>query len=411
MFASVSGARTKQAIVAFADRNESNLPVWFEADLHLQTVVWRGYYHPATQTMYSVEAKMNTRSIDLRQKRQRVRCGNGSAFSDYKGAAMRGLLVALFVVLCSGISFAQDTTATILGNVTDSTGAAVPKADVTVTNVETNVATALQTNETGTYTAPQLNPGTYSVTIKMMGFRTASIPNLAIAAGDRRRVDASLEVGANTETIEITTQAPVLQTDSSTVASNVTERAVQDLPLNGRNFINLVQIIPGATEASPNSINSGTRPDDRRPSSSVSINGQSEVLNDQLVDGLDNNERVIGTIGVRPAIDSIQEVRIVTNTFSADGGRAGGGLINVITKSGTNTFHGTLYDFFRNDALNANPYQFGAHNRKPELRQNQFGGSLGGPIFKDKAFFFGDAEFFRQIRGGLPSSLTVPSAV
>jgi hypothetical protein len=326
-----------------------------------------------------------------------------------RGQLARACLALLLAIGFCTAAVAQETTATILGNVTDPTGASVSKADVTVTSAETNVVTTVQTNDSGAFTVPQLNPGTYSVTIRMQGFRAASVPNLTIAAGDRRRVDASLALGANTETIEITTQAPVLQTESSTVGSSVTERAVQDLPLNGRNFINLVQLIPGAAEASPNSINSGTRPDDRRPSSSISINGQSEVLNDQLVDGLDNNERVIGTIGVRPAIDSIQEVRIVTNTFSADGGRAGGGLINVITKSGTNNFHGTLYDFFRNDALNAYAYQFGAHARKPELRQNQFGGSLGGPIFKDKAFFFGDAEFFRQIRGGLPSALTVPT--
>ena len=319
------------------------------------------------------------------------------------------LLTALQFVFTCHIAVAQDTTATILGNVTDPTGAEVPKAAVTVTNLETNVTVNTVTTDSGAYTVPNLNPGNYSVVVKMLGFQTASITNLTVSAGDRRRADATLAVGAASETVEITTVAPVLQTDTSSIGSNVSNRAVQDLPLNGRNFINLAQIIPGAAEGAPNSISSGTRPDDRRPTSSVSVNGQSEVLNDQLVDGLDNNERVIGTIGVRPAIDSIQEVRILTNTFSADGGRAGGALINVITKSGTNNFHGSLYEFFRNDKLNAYAYQFGAHAPKPRLRQNQFGGSLGGPIFKGKAFFYGDAEFFRQIRGGLPSSLTVPT--
>ncbi len=306
-------------------------------------------------------------------------------------------------------AFAQDTTATILGTVTDPTGASVANADVKVTNTETGIVVAVTTSDSGAYTVPQLNPGTYSVNIKVNGFQTANIPSLAVSAGDRRRADVALTIGAASETVEIMTTAPVLQTDASSIGSNVTQQAVQDLPLNGRNFISLAQIIPGATEGAPNSISSGTRPDDRRPTSSVSINGQSEVLNDQLVDGLDNNERVIGTIGVRPAIDSIQEVRILTNSFSADGGRAGGALINVITKSGTNSFHGSLYEFFRNDKLNAFAYQFGAHAAKPRLRQSQFGGSLGGPIFKNKAFFYGDAEFFRQIRGGLPSTLTVPT--
>jgi len=324
-------------------------------------------------------------------------------------------IVRMFLLLLCAVAgtfsvWAQDTTATILGNVTDPSGASVPKAQVTITNTQTNISVNTETTDSGAYTVPNLNPGTYSVTIKMSGFQTASLANLAVSAGDRRRADAALVVGATNETVEITTTAPVLQTDSSTIGSNVSQRSVQDLPLNGRNFINLVQITPGATEASPNSINSGTRPDDRRPSSSISMNGQSETLNDQMVDGLDNNERLIATIGVRPSIDSIQEVRVVTNTFSADIGRAAGAVVNVITKSGTNNFHGTLYEFFRNDKLNTYPYQFGAKNPvKPELRQNQFGGSLGGPIFKDKAFFHGDAEFFRQIKGGLPSSLVVPT--
>lgn len=327
-----------------------------------------------------------------------------------RGSALAAALL-LMLSLFSGTApcFAQDTTGTILGTVSDPSGASIINAEVTVTNTATNISNVLKTSESGAFTVPNLNPGTYSVTIKVPGFQSANLSNIQLSAGDRRRTDATLTVGGSNETVEITAAAPVLQTDASSIGSNVTERAVQDLPLNGRNFINLAQIIPGATEGAPNSISSGTRPDDRRPTSSVSINGQSEVLNDQLVDGLDNNERVIGTIGVRPAIDSIQEVRILTNSFSADGGRAGGALINVITKSGTNNFHGTLYEFFRNDKLNAFAYQYGAGRAKPRLRQNQFGGSLGGPIFKDKAFFYGDAEFFRLIRGSLPTQLTVPT--
>jgi hypothetical protein len=331
------------------------------------------------------------------------------AGSSNRFRTLQMFFTVIFFALGHSAVRAQDTTATILGNVTDSSGAAIPKAEVAVTNTQTNVPTVVSTTDSGAYNVPQLIPGTYSITIKMQGFQTANVANVQVSAGDHRRTDAALVVGGANETVEITAQAPVLQTDTSSIGSNVTQRSVQDLPLNGRNFINLVQITPGATEAGPNSINSGTRPDDRRPSSSISMNGQSETLNDQLVDGMDNNERVIATIGVRPSIDSIQEVRVVTNTFAADAGRSAGAVINVITKSGTNNFHGTLYEFLRNDALNAAPYQFGAHNPKPELRQNQFGGSLGGPIFKDKAFFHGDAEFFRLINGSLPSSLVVPS--
>ncbi|MGI4758132.1 MAG: TonB-dependent receptor domain-containing protein, partial [Janthinobacterium lividum] len=133
------------------------------------------------------------------------------------------------------------------------------------------------------------------------------------------------------------------------------------------------------------------------------------VINNNLIDGLDNNERFIGTIGVRPSIDAIAEVRVLTNNYTADTGRAAGAVINIVTKSGTNTFHGSLYEYFRNDKLNAYPFQFGAHNAKPPLKQNQFGGSLGGPIWKDHTFFFGDAEFFRRVDATLPSSTIVPT--
>jgi hypothetical protein len=328
-----------------------------------------------------------------------------------RGALALGLVAFSSYTVVGGVTaYAQDTTATIQGDIKDATGAAVPGASITITNTATNISNTVTSNGAGAYVVPQLIPGNYSVTIKMSGFQTTSMVDLAVSAGDHRRADATLAVGSIGDTVNVTAAAPVLQTDTSSVGSNVTQRSVQDLPLNGRNFINLVQITPGANEASPSSINSGTRPDDRRPSSSISMNGQSETLNDQLIDGIDNNERMIASIGVRPSIDAIQEVRIVTNTFSADTGRAAGAVVNVITKSGTNDFHGTAYEFLRNDKLDAQPFQFGSHNPNPELRQNQFGGSLGGPIFKNKAFFHGDAEFFRLIKGGLPSALPVPSA-
>lgn len=317
------------------------------------------------------------------------------------------------VMLClafTGQILAQTSTADILGNVTDPTGATLPKATVTLVNKDTNDAHTVQTTDAGAFTFTNLNPGRYKLTIAGAGFSTVNNNDIVVAAGDRRRVDTQMSVGGSLQTIDVNTSTPALQTDSSSVASTVTEQAVQDLPLNGRNFVQLTQIVPGANEGEPAGLSSGTRPDDRRASSSVSINGQSDIINDQMIDGMDNNERVIGTIGVRPSIDAIAEVRILTNSFSADSGRAAGAVINVITKSGTNHFHGSVYEFFRNDKLNANNFQFGAHNSKVELRQNQFGGSLGGPIWKDRTFFFGDVEFFRRIQGSAPSTLVVPSA-
>ncbi len=304
---------------------------------------------------------------------------------------------------------AQTSTADILGTITDPTGATLPDVTVTLLNLDTRDTRSDVTTQGGAFSFTNLNPGRYKVTIQGKGFENISMNDVNVAAGDRRRLDAKMTIGGSNETVEVNTSSPVLQTDSSAVASTVTERAVQDLPLNGRNYINLTQIIPGANEGPPGGLSSGNRPDDRRQTSSVSVNGQSDVINDQLIDGMDNNERVIGSIGVRPSIDAIAEVRILTNSYSADAGRSAGGVINIITKSGTNQLHGSAYEYFRNDILNAYAYQFGAHNKKTKLRQNQFGGSLGGPIFKDRTFFFGDAEFFRLVQGNAPSTATVPT--
>ncbi|MGI4755428.1 MAG: carboxypeptidase regulatory-like domain-containing protein, partial [Janthinobacterium lividum] len=271
--------------------------------------------------------------------------------------------VVVSAMMFSGsAAFAQSTTtADILGDVTDPTGASVPNATVTLTNLATQDIRTVNTSDSGAYTFSNLAPGRYRIQIQGTGFQTLAVPEAVVAAGDRRRFDEKLTIGGSSETVEVTSAAPVLQTDSSVIASTVTERAVQDLPLNGRNYVQLVQITPGANEGGPNGLGSGQRPDDRRQSSSVSANGQSDVINNNLIDGLDNNERFIGTIGVRPSIDAIAEVRVLTNNYTADTGRAAGAVINIVTKSGTNTFHGSLYEYFRNDKLNAYPFQFGAH--------------------------------------------------
>ncbi|MEO6802467.1 MAG: carboxypeptidase regulatory-like domain-containing protein, partial [Granulicella sp.] len=287
-------------------------------------------------------------------------------------------------------SQAQSTTGDVVGTIMDATGSVVPGATVVLTNMDTQEKRTLTTDATGQYVFTLLKPNHYSVSVTRTGFKKSTINPFALAAGDRAREDSTLEVGAENEVVEVTAQAPALQADSSVLRTTITNAATQDLPLNGRNYINLVQVVPGAMEGLNNGLASGNRPDDRRQTSSVSINGQSDVINNQLIDGMDNNERVIGSIGVRPSVESIQEVSVQTNTFTAEVGRSAGAIINVITKSGTNSFHGSAYEFFRNTVLNANPFKFGAAIPKPKWHQNQFGGSLGGPIQKDKTFFFGD---------------------
>ncbi|HEY4050742.1 MAG TPA: carboxypeptidase regulatory-like domain-containing protein [Acidobacteriaceae bacterium] len=318
-------------------------------------------------------------------------------------------VVLCFFLLCPGLARAQLNTADIVGTVTDAGGAIIPNATVKIENLGTHETRTSTTGAGGDYVVNLLNPGSYSVTISAPGFKAFFAPSLAVVAGDRARIDAKLEIGAATETVRVSSTGPALQTDSSVLTSTINDRATQNLPLNGRNYINLAQLTPGANEGPPNGLTSGARPDDRRQTSSISVNGQSDIVNNEMVDGLDNNERIIGTIGIRPSIEAIQEIRVQSNSYTAEVGRTAGGVVNIITKSGTNQFHGSAYEYFRNDVLDASPFQFGAHNRKPVLRQNQFGGSFGGPIIKDRTFFFADYEGLRQVQGGNPVQLTVPT--
>ena len=306
--------------------------------------------------------------------------------------------------------FAQNTTADVVGTVTDATGAVVPGASVELTNIDTQEKRVVTSGSGGEYTFTLLKPSTYSLTVTAAGFKSFKISSFSLAAGDRAREDSHLEIGGTGETVEVDAAPPALHTDSAALITTVTEKATQELPLNGRNFINLVQVTPGATEGLNNALGSGNRPDDRRQTSSVSVNGQADMMNNQTIDGIDNNERVIGSIGVRPSVDAIQEVSVQTNVFTAEVGRSAGAIVNVITKSGTNQLHGSAYEFFRNDVLNANPYKFGANIPKPKYRQNQFGGSIGGPIIKDKTFFFADYEGLNIVRNQNPTATTVPTA-
>ncbi len=307
----------------------------------------------------------------------------------------------------ASIAHAQLTTADILGTVTDSTGAAVPGAQVQVKNLGTNDTRNGVTDGSGNFSFTTLLPGKYTVTVTAPGFKVSNTTGLAIEAGDRARADAHLQLGESTETITVEASTPLLQAENATVSSTITTQSVQDLPLNGRNFVQLAQIVPGANEGPGNGLSSGARPDDRRQSSSFSVNGQDDILNNFVIDGFDNNERIIGTSGVRPNVEGIQEISVQTNTYAPEAGRTAGGVINITTKSGTNTYHGSIYEYFRNDILDSRQV-LQTTGSKPELRQNQFGGSFGGRIWRDRTFFFGDYEGLRQVTG-LTYQSTVPT--
>ncbi|HMF78024.1 MAG TPA: carboxypeptidase regulatory-like domain-containing protein [Bryobacteraceae bacterium] len=315
--------------------------------------------------------------------------------------------LGLALLLCNSSAKAQVTTADVLGTVTDPSGGALPNATVVLTNTGTQSARTQQSNAGGEYTFTQLESGSYSISVSAAGFKTFVLRQFSLSAGDRHRQDISMSLGQNSQTVEVTATPPSLDTDSSALSSIVTNKQVEDLPLNGRNFVQLAQLAAGATEAQPGAISNGNRPDDRRQTAAVSVNAQSDTLNNELVDGLDNNEASIGSIGVRPSVDAISEFRVATNLYPAEAGKTPGAVINLITKSGTNEFHGSAYEFLRNDALDARDF-FATIGPKPEYRQNQFGGSIGGPIRKNKTFFFGDYEGLRIVQGTTSVS-TVPT--
>jgi hypothetical protein len=348
---------------------------------------------------------------------------------------MRGLFARLGITAASvclllsltGILKAQQNNAAVVGTVTDSSGAVLPGATVTLTNIATNVAEAAETSGSGDYVFSAVQVGTYSVKVEIKGFKTFTAAGLTVAAGDRARIDAKMEVGDISQTVEVAGNvAPALQTDTSTIGTLVTSQGVEDLPLNGRNLIKLVQLSVGVTEGSPGSAVQGARPDDRRATSAFSTNGNVDEMNNEQIDGFDNNERIIGSVVVRPAIDAIEEVNVSTNKYDASVGHTPGAVVDIVTKAGTNSLHGSAYEFLRNKVLNTNPnYNFtlalnpitkacptpaacpAAPN--PAFRQNQYGGSLGGPIKRDKTFFFADYEGFSYATGLAAALYTVPT--
>ncbi|HEV3214606.1 MAG TPA: carboxypeptidase-like regulatory domain-containing protein [Vicinamibacterales bacterium] len=312
-----------------------------------------------------------------------------------------GVLVVLLTLHIP--AFAQGT-ADITGRVADSSGGVLPGVTVTATNLGTNVSRTTVTTDTGDYTFTALLIGTYEVKGELTGFGTQT-SKVELRAGDRIRVDMKLAVGTLAESVTVSGGAPLLQTDTSRVSSSLSLETVQNTPIQGRNIMNLVQMSPGASEGSALATLSGNRPDDRRQTSATSINGAPENNNSNMVDGMDNTERVMGGMGIKPSIDAIQEVVIQTNMYSAEFGRTEAGVINIITKSGGNQVHGSGFYYGRNQATDSKPY-FAPTN--PPHTLNQFGGSIGGPIKENRTFYFADYDNGRETKYR-PTVTTVPT--
>ncbi|PWT79739.1 MAG: hypothetical protein C5B44_06415 [Acidobacteria bacterium] len=321
-------------------------------------------------------------------------------------------LVASIIFLSSitSISLAQSqaTTGNIEGRVLDPREAAVPGATVTAINQQTGLEKTATTNEKGQFNIILLPPGTYTVRANASGFSQNEARDIPVSVGGKTPLDLQLAVGGATGTVTVSSEAPAVETSLSSVSTTVNSRSIENLPVNGRNYLDFATLTPGVIR-------------DQNREGDLSVGGQKGTLNNLQVDGADNNNtffgQAFGRTGVRPPYqfseESVQEFQVNQNGFSAEFGRAGGAVINVVTKSGTNDFHGGAFEYFRDESLNANTPQLkasqfirGLPNKRPPLQINQFGGRFGGPIKRNKAFFFATYDGQRQ---QLPNFLDPPN--
>ncbi len=316
--------------------------------------------------------------------------------------------VMLVTFLGASLAWGQVDTGSITGTVTDASGAVLSGAKVTMTNEATGASLSTVSGSDGVYNFSPVRIGNYKLDVSAPGFKTAVQGNVVVDVSARVLQNFQLQTGSVTETVEVTSSAPVLQSQDASVGQVVDQRSVNDLPLNGRNFTFLAQLAAGV-----NTPQADTR--GNAASGAFAANGNRPAQNNYMLDGIDNNSDTVDFLNgtnyvVLPPVDAIQEFKVATSDFSAEYGRSGAAVLNATIKSGTNAFHGAVWEFFRNDKLDAADY-FEDANRisKGVLRQNQFGGMLGGPVIKNKVFFFADYEGLRRIQGTVLQG-SVPTA-
>src|SRR6202051_1341209 len=295
---------------------------------------------------------------------------------------------------------AQEVTATVTGAGLDMSGAVVASAVVTVKSVERGVQYTATTNDSGLYHVSQLPVGNYEVRVEKSGFSSLEYPAFTLSLNQVARIDVEMKVGQVSQTVEVSGSAPVLKTESTQVDTVINAATNDNLPLASRNYVQLTLLAPGAVSTDPSSFNNGNNTGGYggRPL----INGNPQKSNNFLLDGMDNNQVSDNLLGYTPAPDAIQEFNLITNNAPAEFGNFEGGIINATIKSGTNSFHGDVWEFFRNDVLNANSWsnKFNGTSRD-KTRWNMFGGTFGGPVLKNKLFFFVD---YQGQRFDIPSS-------
>jgi hypothetical protein len=322
------------------------------------------------------------------------------------------IFATLVALMVSPALFAQSASGTILGNVRDATGASIPSATVTITNQQTGFRREVPVDSNGDYELPYVPLGDYVVSAKAKGFKTVERSGITLVVDQKARLDFTLTVGDVSETVTVTEAAPLVKTDSSEVGEVVQQKTVQYLPLNGRNYVQLVFLTAGVTTGQQGGNIEGTGAFVQRGTGSFNANGQRGQNNNFMVDGIDNNESWINTTILQPSVEATREFKVYTANAPAEFGRASGGMVNVQTRSGSNEFHGSAFEYLRNAALDArNWFQRKTpqdQRRIPNFVQSQFGATFGGPIKHNNWFIFGDYQGFRQALGEDITS-TVPT--
>jgi Carboxypeptidase regulatory-like domain/TonB dependent receptor-like, beta-barrel len=308
------------------------------------------------------------------------------------------VLAALFCLFCSTLLIAQSTGGRILGRVTDPSGAVVNNVKVTLINEATGTQRSVTTNESGDYVLVEVTPGTYYTEYELTGFKKNVRHGITVDVNQVVTLNMVLQLGEAKEIVDVTSEAPLVDTTTTQLGAVVNNRSINELPLNERDTYQFLQMQPGV-QSQLGSSGSTFYGSDK--AGSVSVNGGRGRANNFSVNGGDANDTFVNAAAVQPTPDAVDEFRVITNTFDAEYGRNSGAVVNVITKSGTNSLHGDVYEYFRNKVLNAQGF---LNTTKPQFNQNQFGGTLGGPIKKDRTFFFGSYEG-RRIRQGVSGPL------
>ncbi len=317
---------------------------------------------------------------------------SGGRFKQLTGILTRSVFLAAISLGCAHAQFGNGT---IVGTVTDSSRATVPGAVVTAMNVSTGESRTFTTDQSGDFRFNAVPPGTYRVTASAPSFKKSELSSLAVDVNKEARADLTLQVGSVSDTVQVTAAAPLLQTETAALGTAITNRTVLELPLNARNFFDLVALTPGAVKVAGGSSVMDSR--------SIQIGGVRNTSTDTLLDGADFTVANVFNPAIALSLDSLQEFTVQVNFMDASYGH-GASSIELVTKSGTNQFHGVAYDFVRNRAFQAGQF-FRPKNGKPRFTYNQFGGNFGGPIRRDKTFFFGNYEGRRASTGDILQGL------